>query len=133
MLPCPVQEPAVNGQVGRGSEPMAESDGVHSVFASVADDVVVQAVHAAEVPPAGGEGFSLHEHVAMIQPVVVAFAQYLRERAEVGTTEPGSQDSARGFWAALSPYGDAVDTVRVVAALEALTEQAPHHLYPVTD
>jgi hypothetical protein len=36
-------------------------------------------------------------------------------------------------WEALSPSGVAVDTVRVVAALDALTEQAPHQVCPVTD
>jgi hypothetical protein len=76
---------------------------------------------------------SPHEHVAIIQPIVVAFAQYLHGWTEVGSTEPGSQDAARRFWAALSPFRDAVDTVRVVAALDALTEQAPHHVHPITD
>ena len=100
---------------------------------SLADDVRVQAVRAATVPPPGGEGFSPDDHVAISQPVVLAFAQYLHERADVSTTEPGSQDAARRFWAALSPFGDTVDTVSVVAALEALTEQAPNHVYPITD
>jgi hypothetical protein len=100
---------------------------------SLADDVVVQAEGAATVPRPGGEGIAAHEQVAMIQPVVVAFAQYLRECSEVGTTEPGSQDAARRFWAVLSPSGDALGTVRVVAALEALTEQAPRHVCPITD
>ena len=90
---------------------------------SLADDVVVP----------GGEGFSPDDHVAIIQPVVLAFAQYLHERADIGPTEPGSQDAARRFWAVLSPFEDTVDTVRVVAALEALTEQAPNHVYPITD
>jgi hypothetical protein len=100
---------------------------------SLADDVVVEAVLAATVPPPGGEAFSTDDHVAIIQPVVLAFAQYLHERADVGPTEPGSQDPARRFWAVLSPLEDTVDTVRVVAALEALTEQAPSHVHPITD
>ena len=90
---------------------------------SLADDVVVP----------GGEGFSPDDHVAIIQPVVLAFAQYLHERADIGPTEPGSQIPARRFWAVLSPFDDTVDAVRVVAALEALTEQAPNHVYPITD
>jgi hypothetical protein len=94
---------------------------------SLADDVVVQAEGAATVPRPGGEGIAAHE------PVLAAFARYLRERSEVGTTEPGSQDAARRFWAVLSPSGEAVGTVSVVAALEALTEQAPRHVCPITD
>jgi len=100
---------------------------------SLADDVVVQAERAATVPRPGCEDTDAHEQVAMIQPVAVAFARYLRERAEVGTTEPGSRDAARRFWAVLSPSGDAVGALRVVAALEALTEQAPRHVCPITD
>jgi hypothetical protein len=88
---------------------------------SLADDVRVEAVRAATVPPPGGEGLSPDDHIAIIQPVVLAFAQYLHERADVGPTEPGSQDAARRFWAVLSPFDDTVDAVRVVAALEALT------------
>jgi hypothetical protein len=84
---------------------------------SLADDVVVRA----------------HERVALIQPIVAAFAQYLHGWTEVASTDPCSRDAARRFWAALSPSGVAVDTVRVVAALDALTEQAPHHVCPVTD
>jgi hypothetical protein len=100
---------------------------------SLADDVVVPTAREATVPRPGGEGIAAHEQVAMIQPVAIAFARYLRERAEVGTTEPGSQDAARRFWAVLAPSGEAVGTVSVVAALEALTEQAPRHVCPITD
>jgi hypothetical protein len=82
---------------------------------------------------ARGEGIRAHEHVAGTHPVVLAFAQYLQERAEADTTQPGSQDAARRFWATLSPSGDAADTVRLVAALEALTHQAPRRVHPITD
>ena len=54
---------------------------------SLADDVRVEAVRAATVPPPGGEGFSADDHVAIIQPVVLAFAQYLHERVHVSTTD----------------------------------------------
>ena len=90
---------------------------------SLADDVVVEAVRAATVPPPGDKAFSTDDHVAIIQPVVLAFAQYLHGRDDAGPTEPGRQDAARRFWAVLSPFEDTVDTVRLVATLEALTEQ----------
>lgn len=73
------------------------------------------------------------DQVTTIEPVVVAFAQYLQDQAKVHTTEPGSRDAARRFWAALSPVAEAVEAVRVAAALEALTEQAPRHVSPITD
>jgi hypothetical protein len=73
------------------------------------------------------------DQVTTIQPVVVAFARYLHDQANVCTTEPCSRDAARRFWAALAPMAEAVETVRVAAALEALADQAPHHVYPITD
>ena len=68
---------------------------------SLADDVRVEAVRAATVPPPGGEGFSADDHVAIIQPVVLAFAQYLHERVHVSTTDRAARmprgDSGRSL------------------------------------
>ena len=88
------------------------------VRGSLADDVVVEAVRPATVRPAGGDGFSTHGHVAIIPPVVLALAAVCSASGAAWgprTGQPGS--CPRRFWAVLSPFGDTVDTVRVVAAL----------------
>ena len=76
---------------------------------------------------------SSSDDVVMTTSVCDAFVQYLRERSTLGDTEPGRQDVARQFWAMLAPHSDAVDTRRLVDALETLVERAPHHCHPITD
>jgi hypothetical protein len=89
-------------------------------------------VHAA-VRRAGCDSVATDERLELIRPIVVAFAQYLDERADVCATAPGSEHAARPFWATLAPSTEAVATLRVAAALESLTTHSPHHVYPVTD
>jgi hypothetical protein len=95
---------------------------------ATAHPVLVRSVKDIELCDACAKELTAVERQAMAPLVVAAFAQFVSDWSTSLPTEPCRHESARHFWASLTPFGDAIDTEDIKRALETLIERAPRQV-----
>jgi hypothetical protein len=91
----------------------------------LAHSVLVRSVKDLHLCPSCAQRLAFQERQAMIPLVVASFAQFLHDRNQTLVTEPCRDQAARRFWEELAAFGDVVETIGVVVALEELARHAP--------